>query len=106
MDHMIQSLIIVQGLALLSEAVSHAMQSHPEQTGQSVELWQNVVQWRKKWQLTSVFFPWDPKKSMKQQKDKTPEDESPRSVGIQYATGEEWKEVTNTSKKNEVAGPK
>ena len=43
---------------------------------------------------------------MKQQKDKTPEDESPRSVGIQYATGEEWKEVTNSSKKNEVAGPK
>ena len=43
---------------------------------------------------------------MKQQKDKTPEDESPRSVGIQYATGEEWKAVTNSSKKNEVAGPK
>ena len=43
---------------------------------------------------------------MKQQKDKTPEDESPRSVGIQYATGEEWKAVTNSSKKNEVAGQK
>ena len=43
---------------------------------------------------------------MKQQKDKTPEDESPRSVGIQYATGEEWRAVTNSSKKNEVTGPK
>ena len=43
---------------------------------------------------------------MKQQKDKTPEDESPRSVVIQYATGEEWRAVTNSSKKNEVTGPK
>ena len=40
---------------------------------------------------------------MKQQKDKTPEDESPRSVGIQYVTGEEWR---NSSRRNEEAEPK
>ena len=37
------------------------------------------------------------------QKDMTLEDEHPRSVGVQYATGEEWR---NSSRKNEEAGPK
>ena len=36
----------------------------------------------------------------------TPEYESPRSEGAQYATGEEWRTITNSSRKNEVAGPK
>ena len=36
--------------------------------------------------------------SMKNQKDRTLKDELPRSVGAQYATGEEWK---NNSRKNE-----
>ena len=36
--------------------------------------------------------------SMKRQKDMTLKDELPRSVGAQYATGEEWK---NNSRKNE-----
>ena len=46
--------------------------------------------------------------SMKRQKDTTPEDDSPRSEGVQYATGEEQRTVinTNNSRKNEVAGPK
>ena len=39
--------------------------------------------------------------SVKRQKDMTPEDEPPRSVGVQYATGEEWR---NSSRKR--AGPK
>ena len=44
--------------------------------------------------------------SMKRQKDMTLEYESPRSEGIQYATEEEWKPVTSSSRKSEVAGPK
>ena len=44
-----------------------------------------------------------PMNNMKKQKDMTPEDESPRSVGIQYATGEEWR---NDSRKNEESEPK
>ena len=43
---------------------------------------------------------------MKRQKDMTLEDESPRSEGIQYATEEEWKPITRSSRKSEVAGPK
>ena len=42
-------------------------------------------------------------KSMKRQKDKTLKDELPRSVGAQYATGEEWR---CSSRKNEEAEPK
>ena len=41
--------------------------------------------------------------SMKRQKDRTLKDGLPRSVGAQYATGEEWR---NNSKKNEEMEPK
>ena len=42
-----------------------------------------------------------PMNSMKRQKDRTLKD--PRSVGAQYATGDQWR---NTSKKNEEMEPK
>ena len=41
--------------------------------------------------------------SMKRQKCRTLKNELPRSVGAQYATGEEWR---NTSRKNEKTEPK
>ena len=41
--------------------------------------------------------------SMKRQKDRTLRDELPRSVGAQYATGDQWR---NNSRKNEEMGPK
>ena len=40
---------------------------------------------------------------MKRQKDKTLKNELPRLVGVQYATGEEWR---NNSRKNEEMEPK
>ena len=45
----------------------------------------------------------NPMNSMKRQKDRTLKDELPRSVGAQYATGEEWR---NSSRKNEEMEPK
>ena len=36
----------------------------------------------------------------------TVEDEPHRSEGVQYATGEEQRTITNSSRKNEAAGPK
>ena len=45
----------------------------------------------------------NPMNSMKGQKYKILKDELPRSVGVQYATGEEWR---NISRKNEETGPK
>ena len=41
--------------------------------------------------------------SMKRQKDRTLKDELPRSVGAQYATGDQWR---NNSGKNEGMEPK
>ena len=43
---------------------------------------------------------------MKRQKEVTLEDEPPGLEGVQYATGEEWRAITNSSRKKEVAGPK
>ena len=46
--------------------------------------------------------------NMKRQKDTTLEDEPLRLEGNQYATGEEWRELTNSNSttKNEVTRPK
>ena len=45
----------------------------------------------------------NPMNSIKRQKYMTLKDELPRSVGAQYATGEEWR---NSSRKDEEAEPK
>ena len=45
----------------------------------------------------------NPMNSMKRQKDRTLKEELPRSVGAQYATGDQWR---NNSKKNEGIEPK
>ena len=45
----------------------------------------------------------NPMKSMKRLKDKTLKDELPRSVGAQYAAGDQWR---NNSRKNEKTDPK
>ena len=44
----------------------------------------------------------NPMKSMKRQKDRTLKDEFLRSVGAQYATGDQWR---NNSRKNEETEP-
>ena len=45
----------------------------------------------------------NPMNSMKRQKDGTLKDELPRSVGAQYASGDQWR---NNSRKNEGMEPK
>ena len=40
--------------------------------------------------------------SMKRQKDRTVKEELPRLVGVQYATGDQWR---NNSRKNEEVDP-
>ena len=49
--------------------------------------------------LLQYSFLENPISSMKRQKDRTMKDEIPRSVGAQYATGDQWR---NKSRKNEV----
>ena len=76
---------------------------HKRQMGHGGEFWQNVVHWRREWQTTSVFLPWEPHEQLKRQKDRTLKDELPRSVGAQYVTGEQWR---NNSRKNKETEPK
>ena len=45
----------------------------------------------------------NPMNSMKRQKDRTLKDELPRSVGAQYATGDQWR---NNFRKNKEMEPK
>ena len=45
----------------------------------------------------------NPMNRMKRQKDRTLKDELPRLVGVQYATGDQWR---NNSRKNEGMEPK
>ena len=46
--------------------------------------------------------------SIKRQEDMTPEDKycPLRLEGVQYASVEEWRAITNSSRKNEAPGPK
>ena len=44
--------------------------------------------------------------SMKRQDDMTPEDQPPRLEDVQYATGEEWRAINSSYRKDEVTGPK
>ena len=45
----------------------------------------------------------NPMNSIKKQKGRTQKDELPRSVGVQYATGDQWR---NNSRKNDRMKPK
>ena len=71
--------------------------------GHGGEFWQNMVHWRREWQTTSVFLPWEPHEQYEKAKRSVTKDELPRSVGAQYATGDQWR---NNSRKNEEVEPK
>ena len=86
-----------------SMKLSHAQWGHPRQTGHGGEFWQNVVHWRREYQTTSLFLPWEPHEQYEKQKDRTLKEELPRSVGAQYATGDQWR---NNTRKNEEMEPK
>ena len=45
-----------------------------------------------------------PHEEFQRTKNLTPEDEPPRSEDVHYAMGEKWRAITNSSRKNEVAG--
>ena len=62
-----------------------------------------MVHWRREWQATSVSCLENPMNSMKRQYDRTPKEELPRSLGAQYATGDQRR---NNSRKNEGMEPK
>ena len=48
--------------------LTHAMQGHPRQTGQSGEFWWNVIHWRREWQTTPAYLLWEPHELYKRTK--------------------------------------
>ena len=98
---------MAKGLAQLSEATSHAIQGHARWMGSSEEFWQIMLHWKRKWQLTLVFLYQEPYKQYeKAKRNDCWKVNPPRLESVQYATGEELRTTTNSSKKSEVAGPK
>ena len=75
----------------------------PPKTGHGGEFWENVVHWRRQWQTTSVFLPWEPHEQYEKAKRYNTERWTPRLVGVQYATRHQWR---NSSRKNEEMEPK
>ena len=55
------------------------------------------------WQTTSVFLPWESHEQYEKAERYDTERWTPRSVGGQYATGDQWR---NNSRKNEEMEPK
>ena len=109
-NHGQQANLITRTTALSnSMKLSHALWGHPRWVGHGGEVWQNVVHWRRKWQTTSLFLLWEPHEEYeKAKKIGLPylhplKDELPRSVGAQYAIGDQWR---NNSRKNEGMKPK
>ena len=82
--------------------LKHSIWVHPRWPSRGGEVWQNVVHWRREWQTTSVFLPWEPHEQYKKAK-RTLKDELIRSAGAQNATGDQWR---NNSRKNEKMEPK
>ena len=74
------------------------MQGHPRWTSSD-----NMVHCRREWQTTPVFLPG----GFHEQYEKANRDDTgrwtPRSEGVQYATGKEQRAITNSSRKNEAA---
>ena len=58
-----------------------------------------MVYWRKECQATSIFLPWEPHEQYEKAK-RTLKYEPSRSVGAQYATGDQWR--TNSRKNKEM----
>ena len=83
--------------------LGHAVRGHPRRMGCDGEGWQNVIHWRREWQCTSVFLPWEPHEQYEKAKWEDTERGTPRSVRAQYATGDQWR---NTYRKTEGMEPK
>ena len=99
------------GLSMLT-ALSNSMKLSAMQCRDTEDRWVRLESSNKMWStgegngkpLQYSFLEYmSPMYSMKMQKDKTLKIELPRSVGAQYATGDQWR---NNSRKNEEMGPK
>ena len=83
--------------------LSHALWGHPRWVSmveKSDTMWSTGEGNGKPLQYSCLE---NPMNSMKRQNDRILKEELPRSVGVQYATGDQWR---NNSRKNEETEPK
>ena len=67
-DALLQHLPSYLGFSYLGRGVSpHHCPSWPWMLNGG-EVWQNVVHWRREWQATSIFLPWEPHKQYEKAK--------------------------------------
>ena len=80
------------------------MQGNPRWMGHRGEFWQKVVHCKRDWQTTPVLL----LQEHNEQYEKAKRYDTRWRVcqAVQYATGKEWTAITNSSRKNEIAGPK
>ena len=86
-----------------SMKLSHALWGHPRWAGmveRSDTMWSTGEGKGKPLQYSCLE---NPMNSMKRQNDRILKEDLPRSVGAQYATGDQWR---NNSRKNEAVEPK
>ena len=86
-----------------SMKLSHALWGYPRRGGmveRADRMWSTEEGNGKPLQYSCLE---NPMNSMKRQNDRIPKEELPRSLGVQYATGDQWR---NNSRKNEGMEPK
>ena len=79
------------------------MQGHPRWMGHGGESNKTWSTGEGKGKPLQYYCLENPMNSTKRKKDRTLKDELPRSIGAQYATGDQWR---NNSRKNEEMEPK
>ena len=100
------SWVVAKGPAWFNEDMNHAMQGHQRS-------WVIVKSYEKIWASEGgngsplhYSCPETSMNNMKRQNCMILEDEPPRFESVQHGSGEEWRVITNSSRKNEMAVPK
>ena len=71
--------------------------------GHGGDFWQNVSHWRREWQTTSIFLPWEPHEQYEKARRYDTERCTPQVGRCPICCWEEWR---NNSRKNEEMEPK
>ena len=75
--------------------MSHAVYRHPRQTGHDGEFWQNMVYWRREWQTTSVFLPWETHERCERYKTEALMAEPRKFLDLRCLAGNEFSKAKN-----------
>ena len=54
-----------------SKMFCRSSKNHSMSASSTLLVWQNIVHWRREWQSTSVFLPWEPHEQYEKEKDRT-----------------------------------